>query len=255
MAGFEKLISIMDTLRSDDGCPWDREQTRDSLKTYLIEEAYELLEALDEGEPEKIKEELGDLLFQIVFHVRIASERGEFNMDDVIDTITEKMIARHPHVFGEMRLTTPEEVIGRWEEHKRKEGKLRESLFDGIPAGLPSLLKAFRVQERAARVGFDWRKTSEVIRKLEAEFNEFRDSVRKGVQTEIEDELGDLFFTLVNLSRFLEINPEDVLQKTTMRFISRFRYIEEHAKREGRGLKEYSLEEMNTLWEENKHKE
>lgn len=250
---FERLIEIMASLRGEKGCPWDKEQTRESLKPFLVEETYEVLEAIDEKDPEKIKEELGDLLFQIIFHSRIAEEKGEFNIHDVIRKISDKMIARHPHVFGGERFETSEEVLRQWEERKREEGKIRESILEGIPKELPSLLRAHRIQARAARVGFDWERVEDVLKKLDEELKEFREALDKQDQEAIEDELGDIFFVLVNVSRFVGVNPEDALRKTISKFISRFRYIEMKAAETGRSLSDMTLQEMDNLWEEAKH--
>jgi tetrapyrrole methylase family protein/MazG family protein len=252
MADLQKLIDIMARLRGEDGCPWDRVQTRDSLKPYLLEETYELLEALDEGDPSKIREELGDLLLQIVFQTQIAKDRGEFDMGDVVDTICEKLIARHPHVFGGAVFETPEEVSRQWLERKREEGKLRESVLEGVPAHLPALLRAHRIQSRAAKVGFDWDALEGVIGKVEEEIAELKQALRSDDSARIEDELGDLFFALVNVSRFVKVNPEDALRKTIVRFISRFRHIETRAAEMGRNLRDMTLEEMDALWEEAK---
>ncbi|WP_333655196.1 nucleoside triphosphate pyrophosphohydrolase [Dissulfurispira sp.] len=252
MNNFQKLLDIMSALRSENGCPWDKEQTRESLKPFLIEETYEVLEALDEDDPEKIKEELGDLLFQIVFHCQMARERGEFDIDDVIKKISDKMIARHPHVFGEEKFETSEEVLRQWEERKREEGKLRESILEGIPKELPSLLRAQRLQARAAKVGFDWNRVEDVMEKLDEELKEFGAALKSKSQKEIEDELGDVFFVLVNVSRFVGVNPEDALRKTISKFISRFRYIEMKAADAGKSLSDMTLEEMDALWDEAK---
>jgi tetrapyrrole methylase family protein/MazG family protein len=251
---FEKLVAIMTALRGEKGCPWDKEQTKESLKPFLVEETYEVLEAIDEGNPEKIKEELGDLLFQIIFHCQIAKERNEFDMNDVIHTISEKMIGRHPHVFGGATYETSEEVLKQWEDRKKEEGKSRESILEGIPKELPSLLRAHRIQARASRVGFDWKQVGDVLQKLDEELREFRAALRRKDQREIEDELGDVFFVLVNISRFVGVNPEDALRKTISKFISRFRYIEMKAAESGKSLSAMSLEEMDALWEEAKGK-
>lgn len=252
---FEKLINIMSTLHGEKGCPWDKEQTRESLKPFLVEETYEVLEAIDEGDPEKIKEELGDLLFQIVFHCQIAKERNEFDIHDVIGKVAEKMIGRHPHVFGDASYETSGEVLKQWEERKKEEGKNRESILEGIPKELPSLLRAHRVQARAARVGFDWERVEDALKKLDEELNEFREALNKESQAEIEDELGDIFFALVNISRFVGINPEDALRKTISKFISRFRYIEMRTAESGRSLSDMTLREMDELWDEAKGKQ
>jgi tetrapyrrole methylase family protein/MazG family protein len=251
---FERLVEIVATLRGEKGCPWDREQTRESLKPYLVEETYEVLDAIDEGDPEKIREELGDLLFQMLFHCQIARERGEFDVYDVIAGIGRKMIWRHPHVFGGAESATKEEVIAQWEERKREEGKSRESILDGIPRELPSLIKAHRVQSRASRVGFDWANTYDVIAKLDEEIAEFRAALARRDQKEMEDEIGDVFFVLVNISRFVGVNPDDALRKAITKFIYRFRYIELKAAESGRMPSEMTLEEMEALWNEAKEK-
>lgn len=252
---FEKLLEIMSLLRSEKGCPWDKEQTRESLKPFLIEETYEVLEAIDENNPEKIKEELGDLLFQIVFHCQISKELNEFDINDVLQVITEKMISRHPHVFGEERFKTSEEVLRQWEIRKKEEGKLKESLLEGIPKEMPALMRAQRLQSRAAKVGFDWKSIEDVLDKLDEEIKEFKGALKKKSQKEIEDELGDLFFVLVNVSRFVGVNPEDALRKTISKFISRFRYVEMKAAELNKSLSEMTLEDMDRLWEEAKDRE
>jgi tetrapyrrole methylase family protein/MazG family protein len=249
---FQELLKIMEALRSDKGCPWDKEQTRESLKPFILEEAYELIEAIDENDPEKIKEELGDLLFQIVFQCQIAKENNQFRISDVIEKIMKKMIARHPHVFGEADYKTTDEVLVHWEEQKKLEGKLRESILEGVPVALPSLLRAHRLQDRVARVGFDWEKIEDVLKKLDEELKEFKEALETKKQDEIEDELGDIFFMLVNISRFIGINPEDALRKTISKFISRFRYIEISAAERGKGLSDMTLNEMDRLWDEAK---
>lgn len=245
----------MSALRGEKGCPWDREQTRESLKPFIVEEAYEVLEAIDEQDPGAIKEELGDLLFQIVFQCQVAKEKGEFDMADVIEKIGSKMIARHPHVFGEADYKTSAEVLVHWEAQKKKEGKMRESVLEGIPRTLPSLLRAHRIQDRASRVGFDWEKVEDVLTKLEEELGEFRAALKSRKQDEIEDELGDIFFVLVNISRFVGVNPEDALRKTISKFISRFRYIEMAAAEQGKNLSDMTLSEMDAIWDEAKKKE
>ena len=254
MANLKKLIDIMSSLRGDKGCPWDKEQTRDSLKPFLLEETYEVLEALDEGDSEKIKEELGDLLFQIVFHCQIAKESNEFDLDDVIVNISRKMLNRHPHVFGKAKYKGKEELSKRWDEEKKKEGKHKESILEGVPKALPSLLRAHKLQKKAARVGFDWKKTEDVFEKLEEEVKEFKHALKKKKQSGIEDELGDIFFMLVNISRFVGVNPEDALRKTISKFISRFRYIEMKAADKKISLSEMTLDEMDKLWDEAKER-
>jgi tetrapyrrole methylase family protein/MazG family protein len=249
---FQELLKIMEALRSEKGCPWDKEQTRESLKPFILEEAYELIEAIDENDPEEIKEELGDLLFQIVFQCQIAKEKNQFQISDVIEKIIKKMIARHPHVFGKADYKTTDEVLVHWEKQKKLEGKLRESILEGIPVALPSLLRAHRLQDRAARVGFDWEKVEDVLKKLDEELKEFKEALETKSQDEIEDELGDIFFMLVNISRFIGINPEDALRKTISKFISRFRYIEMSAAEHGKKLSDMTLNEMDRLWDEAK---
>ena len=251
---FQELLNIMEKLRGEKGCPWDKEQTKESLKPFILEEAYELIDAIDEGDPEKIKEELGDLLFQIVFQCQIAREGKEFEMSDIIEKIGEKMIARHPHVFGNANYKTKDEVLIHWEEQKRQEGKFRASILEGVPETLPSLLRAHRLQGRAAKVGFDWIRVDDVLKKLDEEMKEFKKALEGKQQEEIEDELGDIFFMLVNVSRFIGINPEDALRKTIAKFISRFRFIEMKAADQGRKLLDMTLEEMDKLWEEAKEK-
>jgi tetrapyrrole methylase family protein/MazG family protein len=253
---FDDLVALMARLRGPDGCPWDRKQTPESLKPFLVEECYEVVDALDEGSPDKIREELGDLLFQIVFHARLAEEKGQFTINDVIRAIVEKMTFRHPHVFGDTRLTTDKEVLENWEEIKKKEKGNNEgkSILEGIPRHLPSLLRAHSLQERTARVGFDWSRIDEALPKLDEEIAEFKDSLKKKDAEGIEEELGDIFFMLVNISRFLGINPEEALRKTISKFIHRFRYIEESAAKAGRSLNDMTLEEMEQLWQESKDK-
>jgi len=252
---FQELLNIMERLRGEKGCPWDKEQTRESLKPYIVEEAYELLEAIEENDPEKIKEELGDLLFQIVFQSQIARENKEFDMSDIIDKIAKKMVSRHPHVFGNTTCSTSDEVVAQWEVQKKREGKLRESILEGVPETLPSLLRAHRLQKRAAGVGFDWERADDVLKKLDEELKEFKEALGTKNKDMIEDELGDIFFMLVNMSRFIGVNPEDAHRKTISKFIHRFRYIEMKAAEQGRKLSDMTLEEMDKLWDEAKGRE
>lgn len=252
---FRELLNIMEKLRGEKGCPWDKEQTRESLKPYIVEEAYELLEAIEENDPEKIKEELGDLLFQIVFQSQIARENKEFDMSDIIDKIAKKMVSRHPHVFGNTTCSTSDEVVAQWEVQKKREGKLRESILEGVPETLPSLLRAHRLQKRAAGVGFDWEKADDVLKKLDEELKEFKEALGTKNKDMIEDELGDIFFMLVNISRFIGVNPEDAHRKTISKFIHRFRYIEMKAAEQGRKLSDMTLHEMDKLWDEAKGRE
>ncbi len=251
---FQSLIDLMARLRGPDGCPWDRKQTTDSLKPFLIEECYEVVDALDEGAPEKIREELGDLLFQIMFHARIAEEQGRFTINDVINGSVEKMVRRHPHVFGDAQLSTDKDVLANWEQIKKKEKahQERKSILEGVPKHLPSLLRAHSLQERAARVGFDWNRIDEALPKLDEELAEFKQSLKQKDAAGIEEELGDIFFMLVNISRFLGVNPDEALRKTISKFIHRFRYIEEHAADAGKALNDMTLEEMEALWQKSK---
>ena len=253
---FQRLVELMATLRGPNGCPWDRKQTPESLKPFLVEECYEVIDALEDGAPDKIRDELGDLLFQIIFHARIAEETGRFTINDVITAIDEKMIRRHPHVFGTEKLSTEKEVLANWEDIKKKEKghEDRKSILEGVPKELPSLLRAHRLQERAARVGFDWAHLNEALPKLDEEIAEFKKSLKSEDAEKIEEELGDVFFMLVNVSRFLGVNPDEALRKTIGKFIHRFRYIEEHAEQAGRSLNDMTLDEMETLWQEAKKK-
>ena len=254
---FKELVALMARLRGHDGCPWDRKQTPESLKPFLVEECYEVIDALDEGTPAEVKEELGDLLFQIIFHARIAEERGQFAIQDVIAANIEKMVRRHPHVYGDADLSTDKEVLANWEEIKKKEKGYEErtSVLEGVPRHLPSLLRAHSLQERAARVGFDWSRIEEALPKLDEEIAEFKESLQKEDPAGIEEELGDIFFMLVNISRFLGVNPEDALRKTISKFIRRFRHIEESAAAAGRPLGDMTLDQMEQLWQESKRKE
>ncbi|MDH4099848.1 MAG: nucleoside triphosphate pyrophosphohydrolase [Nitrospirota bacterium] len=251
----DKLVELMSTLRSPCGCPWDKEQTRKSLTPFLIEEAYEVVEAIEGGNPRELKDELGDLLFQIIFHCQIARERGEFDLNDVAEHSHAKMVNRHPHVFGDAQLETSADVLANWEEIKKKEEhRKRSSMLEGLPKELPALLKAHRVQDKAARVGFDWEKLDQVIDKVEEEVGEFRETLHTKDPEKMEEELGDVFFSLVNVSRFIGVNPEEALRKTISKFIHRFKYIEEKAAEAGKNLSEMTLEEMDRLWDEAKKK-
>jgi len=255
---FVELVGIMARLRGEHGCPWDREQTPESLKPYLIEETYEVLEAIDDQDPATIRDELGDLLLQVVFHAQMAEEVGSFGIGDVLRAINEKLVRRHPHVFGEVKVDSAQEVLFNWEQIKqteRQKTNSQPSLLDGVPREMPALLRARRLQEKASRVGFDWTEAQAVLRKVEEEFTELQAAMEGGAPVKIEAELGDLLFALVNLSRFLSVNPEEALRKTIARFIARFRYIEEELARRGRSLAKATLEEMDALWAEAKTQE
>ncbi|MDD5558447.1 nucleoside triphosphate pyrophosphohydrolase [Candidatus Methylomirabilis sp.] len=252
----EALVQIMERLRADNGCPWDREQTRETLKPFLIEEAYEVVEAIDEGDPKQIMEELGDLLLQVVFHAQLAAERREFTIGQVLAATADKMVRRHPHVFGDATASTAREVLEQWEELKRKErntaAAIPVSALDGVPRELPGLLRAQRLQDKAARVGFDWPEISGVMAKVEEELGELKEAIGSAAPEEVEAELGDVLFSLVNLARFLNLSAEEALRKSTTRFTTRFRYIEEALRQDGRCLSEVGLEEMERLWQQAK---
>ena len=246
---FEDLKNIMKELRQK--CPWDKKQTHDSLKKYLIEETYEVIDAIEKRDWQALKEELGDLLLQPIFHARIAEEEGRFNIDDVIDHLCKKLIKRHPHVFGEEEAKTAEEVLKNWEKRKIEE---RKSVLEGVPKHLPALMRAEKLQKKASKVGFDWNNFEEVKDKVFEEWNEFWSAVEKGDKREIEHEFGDLLFALVNLARFLKIDPEEALQKANERFIKRFSYVEKKVKESGKPWEDFTLEELDQFWEEAKRK-
>lgn len=251
--GFERLVSIMKQLRGPAGCPWDAEQNHESLKRYLLEECYEVLEAIDAKDDELLKEELGDLLLQPVFHAVIAEERGAFAMDDILTSICDKLIRRHPHVFGEDIIKTSDEQIANWEKIKQQEkGTERLSALSGIPPHLPALLKAQKITEKASRVGFDWEDSDQVFAKVLEELHEFEESVVSGNREEMEAELGDLLFAIVNLGRFLSLTPEEALRKTIDRFTSRFSYIEQTLQGQNISMKDASFDAMEVLWQEAK---
>jgi tetrapyrrole methylase family protein/MazG family protein len=248
---FDDLVSIMAKLRGAGGCPWDRRQTKATLKPFLIEETYEILETLDAGDDEGLREELGDLLFHIIFMARIAQEEGAFNIYDVIQTVSEKMIRRHPHVFGRSQVSSHHEVEVNWANLKAKENPNR-SLMAGVPRYLPALMRAYQLTKRASKVGFDWEDKNQVWCKLEEELREFKDALQDRTLPKVKDELGDILFTMVNLARFIGIDPEDALRTATDRFVERFNYIEKRLQEEGKGPQEASLAEMDALWEESK---
>jgi len=248
MEEFGRLVEVVARLRRE--CPWDRKQTHESIRPYLIEEAYEVAEAIGSGDDGELKEELGDLLLQVVFHARMAEERGAFSVGDVVKDLVEKLVRRHPHVFGEVEVEDAEEVLERWEEIKKKEG--RESLLDGVPRSLPALLRARRVQEKASKVGFDWERAEGALGKLGEELGELEDAMRSGDRVRAEEELGDLLFSVVNLSRFLGLDPEWALHKAIDKFVARFKKVEEELAERGRDPREATLEEMDRIWDETK---
>ncbi len=250
---FIALIQIMEKLRSEDGCPWDKQQTHESLREYLLEETYEVLESIETKNQDALKEELGDLLLQIVFHAQIASENKQFNVNDVIDSITEKLIRRHPNVYGNQKIDTPEEQEKNWEKIKRQEG--RESVIDGVPKELPALLRAYRIQSKAAQVGFDWKEIADVWSKFKEETSELQQAISEKNENKIEEELGDLLFTLVNISRFLKSNPENALRRTIEKFNHRFHIIEQEIKSQSKNIEDCSLEELDSIWNRIKNSE
>ena len=245
----------MEKLRSPEGCPWDRKQTHESLVPYLIEETYEVVDAIRKKDPENLKEELGDLLLQIVFHSQIAKEKGYFDVYDVIDTIAKKLVFRHPHVFGNREdIKSAEDVLKEWDKFKEKEGKKKDSLLDGIPESLPAWERAYKLQKRAVKVGFDWKSFEGIREKMVEELSELSEALKEGNKEKLEEEAGDLLFMAINLVRFLGVNPELALSKANEKFEKRFRYMEERARKEGKKLEEMSLEEMERLWQEAKEK-
>lgn len=250
---FDTLVTIMRKLRAPGGCPWDAEQTHKSLKRYLVEETYEVIEAIDADSPELLKEELGDLLLQPVFHAAIAEESGAFTIDDVIQTLCDKLIRRHPHVFGDITIADSAAQVENWEQIKKQEkGELRKSALSGVPPDLPALLKAQKITEKAARVGFDWEHADQVFAKVVEELHEFEEAWAENDNAHMEDELGDLLFAIVNLGRFLSIEPEEALRKTIARFQNRFQHVEDTLHTQGRNMKEATLQEMDQYWEQAK---
>jgi tetrapyrrole methylase family protein/MazG family protein len=245
----DRLLRIMARLRSRRGCPWDREQTHQSIKQNVIEEAYETLDAIESRDPEALCEELGDLLLQIVFHAQMAREAGRFRFDDVARSIAEKLVRRHPHVFGRNKLQTAGQVLTQWHEIKKSEKNGRKSVLDGVPRHLPALMRAHETQKKAARVGFDWKRTADVLAKVEEELRELKRAMRTGRRRDIEEEIGDLLFAVVNLARFQKLDAEDALRRTIGKFRRRFGQIERELRRRGKKLEDCSLEEMDAIWE------
>ncbi len=265
---FNDLIKLMSRLRDEGGCPWDIEQTHSSLKPYLVEETYEVIDAIDSGDSEKLKDELGDLFYQIIFHAQIAAENGEFDIHDVLKLGLDKMTRRHPHVFGDSQATTSKEVLEQWDEIKKGEkgNKDRKYIVDGLPKHLPALQKAQKLQKKVSKVGFDWEDINDVIAKVEEEFSEFKheikhikDDMPADIQSSsnieaIEEELGDFLFAIVNLARFLKLDTENVLHKAIYKFVNRFRLVEDELKSKGKSIEEASLDEMDLTWNMIKNK-
>lgn len=248
LVAFEKLLHIMDDLRAQ--CPWDKKQTFQSLRHLTIEETYELADAILDNDQEEIKKELGDLLLHIVFYAKIGAENGTFDITTVIDGICEKLISRHPHIYGDVKADTEEEVKQNWEKLKLKEGN--KSVLGGVPNSLPALIKAMRMQEKAAGVGFDWEEPEQVWEKVQEEINELSVEVSAKNQDKIEDEFGDVLFSLINYARFLKINPETALERTNKKFKFRFQHLENKAKELGKSLADMTLAEMDVFWNEAK---
>ncbi|WP_421806807.1 nucleoside triphosphate pyrophosphohydrolase [Flagellimonas sp.] len=248
LAAFDRLLTIMDELREQ--CPWDRKQSMQSLRHLTIEETYELGDAILDNDLEEVKKELGDILLHIVFYAKIGSETQDFDIADVANGICEKLINRHPHIYGDVKVENEEEVMQNWENIKLKEGK--KSVLEGVPNGLPSLVKANRIQDKVAGVGFDWEKPEQVFEKLQEELAELQEEVRTQDTDKMESEFGDVLFSMVNYARFLKINPENALERTNKKFIKRFQYLEQKAKENGKSIKDMTLTEMDVYWEEAK---
>ena len=253
---FDDLVHLMHTLRSPGGCPWDRQQTLPMLKPFVIEEAYEVVDAIDRADGAGLAEELGDLLLQAVFIAEVTSESGQFDIYDSITAIHDKLVRRHPHVFGDVAAHNAEEVLVNWEKLKNEERKAEnKSVLAGVPPSLPALLRASRLTEKASRVGFDWRRTDDVFEKVEEEIGETRDAIASGDREAIEEEIGDLLFTVANLARKLDVNAEEALQAANRKFTRRFQSMERHVRADGRNLDQLSLEQLDVLWEESKRAE
>ena len=246
LKAFERLLNIMDDLRT--GCPWDKEQTLESIRYLTIEEVYELSDAILENDLDEVKKELGDLMLHIVFYAKIGSEKKAFDIADVLDSISEKLVYRHPHIYGDVEANDAETVKENWEALKLKEG--RESVLEGVPNSLPAMVKAYRMQEKVKGVGFDWEKPEQVWEKVQEELSEFRAEVSQtGDKQKMEAEFGDVLFSLINYARFLDINPEDALERTNKKFKKRFQYLEKETKALGKSLHDMSLAEMDVYWE------
>lgn len=249
LKAFDRLLTIMDELRAQ--CPWDKKQTMETLRHLTIEETYELGDAILDNDLEEVKKELGDVLLHIVFYAKIGSETHSFDIADVCNSICEKLISRHPHIYGDVKVANEEDVKRNWENLKLKEGK--KSVLEGVPNSLPALVKANRIQEKVAGVGFDWEQPEQVWEKVQEELNEFKTEVELGDKNTMESEFGDVLFSMVNYARFLKINPENALERTNKKFSKRFQYLEEKAKAINKPLKDMTLGEMDVFWEEAKH--
>jgi MazG family protein len=250
---FEDLVSLMTTLRGPNGCPWDRKQTLPDLKPYVIEEAYEVVDAIDRNDRAALTEEVGDMLLEAVFVAELTREEGSFDIYDSITAVHDKLVRRHPHVFGDTHAADADAVLVNWEKQKNEERKSEnKSLLAGVPQSMPALLKASRLTEKAARVGFDWRNTDDVFEKLDEELAEVHEAIRSGDQTSIHDEIGDLLFTIANIARKLNVNPEEALQSTNRKFTRRFESMERTVRAKDRNLDQLTLEELDGLWEKAK---
>lgn len=253
---FADLVSIIETLRGENGCPWDRVQTHDSIKMNLIEEAYEAIEALEKGTKEQFADELGDLLLQVVFHAQIGKEENTFTMEDVLRHVCDKMISRHSHIFGDDTAETPEAVLETWEKNKQKEKgqKSYTESMRGVCSYLPALIRAQKIQSKASKAGFDWADAAGAMAKLSEEVQELEEAALSGSEDAVSEELGDVLFSAVNVSRFFHCSAEEALGKTIEKFIDRFSFVEKNAEATGKKLEEMSLEEMDVLWEQAKHR-
>lgn len=253
---FYRLVEVIQRLRAPGGCPWDQKQTHESLREYTIEEVYELIDAIDAEDDDNIIEELGDILMHVLLHSQIGDDAGYFSIDDVVHSITNKMIHRHPHVFGNVEVDSVDDVLTNWDALKQEEkGKERESILDGIPKHLPSLSKAYKLQQKAAKVGFDWKEAESIWEKLAEEVTEVKDAIAEGNIDHIEDEFGDVLFVVANLMRFYKIHPEVALNRTNNKFFSRFSYVEKEAQKSGKRLEENTLEELDYYWDQAKERE
>jgi MazG family protein len=252
---FNRLVAIMARLRGPDGCPWDREQTFDTIKPYTVEETYEVLDAIDKRDWPSLTEELGDFLLQAVFYGQMAEEAGHFRIEDSLDAINEKLVRRHPHIFGDATANTAEDVKQRWDAIKAQEQKRGGLLLDSVPRAQPAMTEAAQISSKAARAGFDWDSAEQVLQKLEEELHELAEARTSASQDEIEGEIGDIFFVLVNLARFVKVDPEQALRKSNAKFRRRFEYVETRLRESGRQLKGASLQEMEELWQEAKRGE
>ena len=248
LAAFNRLLDIMDELREK--CPWDKKQTLESLRHLTIEETYELADAILDNDLQEIKKELGDVLLHIVFYAKIGSEKKAFDIGDVANSISDKLISRHPHIYGNVKVDNEEDVKRNWEQLKLKEGK--KSVLEGVPKSLPALVKASRIQEKVTGVGFDWEKPEQVWEKVQEELEELNEEIKKGNKENTEKEFGDVLFSMINYARFIDVNPENALEKTNKKFINRFQFLEKIAKKEGKNISEMTFAEMDVYWEKSK---